>query len=236
MLRLITDFDGPIIDVSERYYMVYQFCLEKVRHKERAIRKLSKQEFWALKRSRIPEREIGIASGLDEQQAREFAQLRRETVHTPPYFPYDRLATGAVEALEKVQQAGVDLVVLTMRRILALDYAFKRFDLDRFFPEDRCYCLSNDYLKKRDIDDKPVLMAEAIAKLPPATDTWMVGDAEADIVAAKTHGIKSIGVLCGIRDRTSLEAYNPDAIVADLSEAVDLVLSKRLGSADLVAS
>jgi len=29
MLRLITDFDGPIMDVSERYYQVYQYCLQQ---------------------------------------------------------------------------------------------------------------------------------------------------------------------------------------------------------------
>ncbi|GEM_PF-179049 len=226
MLRLITDFDGPIIDVSERYYQVYQFCLEKIRREDRPVRQLSKAEFWQMKRSRIPEKQIAIVSGLDEQQAQEFAQLRRQTVHLPAYFPYDGLAPGAVEALEKVQQAGVDLAVLTMRRIVELDYAFNRFDLGRFFPENRCYRLSNDYVKTRDIDDKPLLMGGALAKLPPASDTWMVGDTEADIVAAKTHGIKVIGVLCGIRDRASLEAYNPDAIVPDLSEAVDLVLNQ----------
>lgn len=190
------------------------------------MRQLSKAEFWQLKRSRVPEKQIGIISGLDEQQAQEFAQLRRQTVHTQPYFPYDGVAPGAVDALEKVQQAGVDLAVLTMRRMMELDYAFNRFDLGRFFPQNRCYQLSNDYVKTRDIDDKPLLMARALAELPPASDTWMVGDTEADIVAAKTHGIKVIGVLCGIRDRASLEAYNPDAIVADLSEAVDLVLSR----------
>ena len=226
MLRLITDFDGPIIDVSERYYRVYQFCLEKIRRQDQPVRELSKEEFWQLKRSLVPERQIGIISGLDEKQGQEFAQLRKQTVHTLPYFPYDTLAPGAVEALEKVQLAGVDLAVLTMRRVKELDYAIDRFELTRFFPTNRCYRLSNDYIKTRDIDEKPLLMATALAELPSASDTWMVGDTEADIVAAKTHGIKVIAVLCGIRDRASLEYYDPDIIVNDLSEAVDLVLDR----------
>jgi hypothetical protein len=33
-----------------------------------------------------------------------------------------------------------------------------------------------------------------------------------------------MAVLCGIRDRTQLEQYQPDLIVEDLSAAVDLVL------------
>lgn len=228
MLRLITDFDGPIIDVSERYYRVYQFCLEQSSHPDQTVKQLSKAEFWQLKRSRVPEKQIGILSGLDEAQAKTFAQLRRQTVHTKPYFQYDTLAPGALAALEKVQAAGIDLAVMTMRRIRELEYAFERHDLVRFFPKNRCYCLSNDYTKTRDIDDKPLLMERALVELPAAFDTWMVGDTEADIITAKKHGVKAIAVLSGIRDRDRLRLYQPDFIVKDLSEAVNLVLSSSL--------
>ncbi|GAB1542466.1 hypothetical protein NUACC21_51400 [Scytonema sp. NUACC21] len=228
MLRLITDFDGPIIDVSERYYRVYQYCLEKTLHSSQQVRQLSKAEFWQLKRARVPEKQIGIISGLDETQAQEFAQLRKRTVHSDPYFQYDTLAPGAVDALLKVQKAGVDLVVMTMRRVRELNYAFNQHDLRRFFPENRCYCLSNDYVKTRDTDDKPLLMARAIEELPKATNTWMVGDTEADIISAKKHGIKVIAVECGIRDRTQLELHQPDVIVSNFSSAVDLVLEQEL--------
>ncbi|OYD95079.1 haloacid dehalogenase [Nostoc sp. 'Peltigera membranacea cyanobiont' 213] len=227
MLRLITDFDGPIIDVSERYYRVYQFCLEKTRRPNQAVQELPKAEFWQLKRSRVPEKQIALNSGLDEAQAQEFAQLRRQTVHTEAYFNYDTLAPGAVDALLKIQEAGIDLAVMTMRRVRELDYAFKKYDLGRFFPENRCYCLSNDYVKTRDIEDKPLLMARALKELPPATDTWMVGDTEADITAAKNYDVKVMAVECGIRDRTQLELYHPDLIVKDFSAAVDLVLKPK---------
>jgi len=225
MLRLITDFDGPIIDVSERYYQVYLFCLKETRRQNQSVKTLSKAEFWALKRSRVPEWKIGLLSGLDEAQAKAFAQLRRQTVHTHPYFDYDQLAPGAVEALEKVQTAGLDLAVMTMRRVRELDYAFRRHDLARFFPEERCYCLTNDYVKTKDIEDKPLLMERAIQELPPAAAIWMIGDTEADIVAAKRHGVTAIAVLCGIRDRAQLELYEPEYIVEDFSQAVDLVLA-----------
>jgi phosphoglycolate phosphatase-like HAD superfamily hydrolase len=224
MLRLITDFDGPIIDVSERYYRVYQFCLKKTRRPDQMVQELPKAEFWQLKRARVPEKQIAFNSGLDEAQAQEFDQLRRETVHTQPYFEYDILAPGAVDALLKIQQAGIDLAVMTMRRVRELDYAFQKHDLGRFFPENRCYCLSNDYVKTRDIEDKPLLMARALKELPSVADTWMVGDTEADITAAKTHGVKVMAVESGIRDRTQLELYHPDLIVKDLSAAVDLIL------------
>ncbi|MBW4664268.1 MAG: HAD family hydrolase [Chroococcus sp. CMT-3BRIN-NPC107] len=228
MLRLITDFDGPIIDVSERYYQVYKYCLATSKAPGQSVKQLDKAQFWQLKRSRVPETQIGIMCGLDETQAKTFSHLRRQTVHTPSYFSYDTLAPGAVDALEKVQAAGIDLVVMTMRRVKELDYAFNRYDLGRFFPKNRCYCLTNDYVKTRDIDDKPLLMERSLVELPAAEDTWMVGDTEADIMAAKNHNVKAIAVLCGIRDREQLQLYNPDLIVETLSEAVDILIAKSL--------
>ncbi len=227
MLRLITDFDGPIMDVSDRYYRVYQQCLAETQRLDQPVRELPKAEFWDMKRARVPETEIAILSGLDAAQARDFAQKRRQTVHTLPYMIYDRPVPGALETLEKVQRAGVDLVVMTMRRVRELDEAFNRCNLGQFFPENRCYCLPNDYVKTGDVKDKPLLMARALAELPPPSDVWMVGDTEADIIAAKTHGVKVIGVLCGIRDRTQLEMHQPDLIANNLSEAVEIILGRQ---------
>lgn len=221
MLRLITDFDGPIMDVSERYYRVYQFCLAETRRTEQPVQELPKAEFWKLKRARVPERQIGMLSGLDEAQAQSFAKLRKQTVHTLPYLKYDKPIPGAIAALEVVQQAGIDLAIMTMRRTKELEDAFSRYDLERFFPKDRCYCLSDDYVKVADVEDKPPLMERALAELPPATDIWMVGDTEADIIAAKTHGIKVISVLSGIRDRDRLAEHQPDLILNNLTEAVE---------------
>jgi len=135
------------------------------------------------------------------------------------------LIPTALQALSKVQAAGVDLAVMTMRRVRELDYAFNRHNLGEFFPENRRYCLSNDYVKTRDVEDKPLLMAKALAELPPAADTWMVGDTEADIAAAKKHDIKIIAVESGIRDRTQLASYQPDMILPDLKTVVDYIFN-----------
>jgi phosphoglycolate phosphatase-like HAD superfamily hydrolase len=225
MLRLITDFDGPIMDVSERYYRVYQFCLEKTRQPNQSVTQLPKAEFWQLKRLRVPEKQIALNSGLDEAQAQEFTLLRRQTVHTQPYFEYDSLIPGAVETLHQIQHLGIDLAVMTMRRVRELDYALQKYNLGQFFPANRRYCLSNDYVKTRDTEDKPLLMARAIKELPPITNTWMVGDTEADIVAAQKHGLHVVAVESGIRDRTQLALYHPNYIVQDLSAALDLILN-----------
>ena len=225
MLRIITDFDGPIVDVSNRYYRVYLDCLKQTKLPAHQIRQLSKAEFWQLKRARVPEVKIGLISGLNEEQAIKFAQRRKAIVHSLPYLVHDRVIPGVVETLEKLQKLGIDLVVMTMRREKELAAAFEKYNLARFFQSERRYCLPNDYDKKTDTEDKQALMKKALAELPPAADTWMIGDTEADIVAAKTHGVKVIGILSGIRDFERLEYYQPNFIVNNFSEAVNLAIA-----------
>lgn len=222
MLRLITDCDGPIMDVSERYYRVYGYCLDQIKTPEQSIHRLSKADFWQRKRAKVPETQIGLDSGLSPTQSEQFARLRKQTVHTMPYLSYDLPLPGAVPVLQAILDRGIDLVIMTMRRVRELDEALERNQLTHFFPGDRRYCLGNDYVKTGDTNDKPLLMERAMAELPPADSTWMVGDTEADILAAQRVGIPAIAVLSGIRDQEQLERYQPDYIVENLAAAVDL--------------
>ncbi len=226
MLRIITDFDGPIMDVSERYYQVYLLCLEQTKKPGQEIQILSKAEFWAFKRSKTPEVDIGKQSGLTPDQSIQFSQLRKELVHQLVYLKYDQIIPTAIEALTQIQQHGIDLVVMTMRRDRELDYAFTQAPLTPFFPNNRRYNLRNDYVKTKDELDKPLLMSRAKHDLPMADRTWMIGDTEADIAAAKSQNIPVIGVLSGIRDQSTLEKFQPDLIVANLQEAVTVILSQ----------
>lgn len=235
-MRIITDFDGPIMDLSDRYYHVYQLCLAQFQipvgvasaQPNREIRALTKAEFWNLKRAQTPEQEIAILSGVEPDRADAFKQWRDRHAHQLEYLHHDRIVPGAIEALDQIQTAQIDLLVMTLRRTQELNAAFEQYDIARFFPASRRYCLANDYAKQGDIRDKTQLMAGAIAELPADRDTWMIGDTEADIIAAKTHNIPVIGVLSGIRDRDRLERYQPDRIVPNLSAAVQLLLGRSL--------
>ncbi len=223
--RIFTDFDGPIMDVSERYYQVYLYCVSHIRLTDQTINVLDKEQFWQLKRSQVAERDIAHLSGFtEESQAVRFAHLRRATVHTNPYFDYDCLIDSAIAALEKVQQAGIDLAVMTMRRRRELEPVFDKYDLWRFFPSDRIFCLDDNYVKTNDVQDKQKLMQQAQAVLPPASQQWMVGDTEADINAAKSYQIPAIAVLSGIRNQEQLEKYQPQQILPDLLTAITTIL------------
>jgi phosphoglycolate phosphatase-like HAD superfamily hydrolase len=220
-MRIITDFDGPIMDLSDRYYHVYQLCLAQVREPDQSIRILTKDQFWAYKRAKVSEQQVGIESGLTAAQAELFKRIRDRTAHQIQYLSIDRVVPGSIAALERIQVSGIELIVMTLRRTCELNAAFEQYDLAKFFSPDRRYCLADDYLKQGDIKDKTQLMAQALSELKPEPTTWMIGDTETDIIAAQTHGIKVIGVLSGIRDIDRLEQYQPDRIVSDLAAAVD---------------
>ena len=222
-MRIITDFDGPIMDLADRYYHVYQLCLAQVREPNQSIKILTKAEFWTYKRAKVSEQQVGIRSGLTAEQAEIFKQIRDRTAHQLEYLPLDRVIPGAIPALEQIQASGTELIVMTLRRTCELKVAFEQYGLDQFFPLDRRYCLADDYQKQGDIKDKTQLMAQALSELKPEPDTWMIGDTETDIIAAQTHGIRAIGVLSGIRNLDRLKQYQPDRIVADLAAAVEFI-------------
>jgi phosphoglycolate phosphatase-like HAD superfamily hydrolase len=223
-MRIITDFDGPIMDLSDRYYHVYQLCLERVKQPHQSIRILTKDEFWAYKRARVPEQQVGIESGLTATQAEIFKQMRDRHAHQLQYLSLDRVVPEAISALEQIQSSGIELLVMTLRRTCELDAAFTQSNLARFFPPHCRYCLADDREKQDDIHAKTQLMAQALTELNPEPNTWMIGDTEADIIAAQTYHIKVIGVLSGIRDRDQLVQYQPDSIVSNLAAAVKLIL------------
>lgn len=230
MLRLILDFDGPIMDLSDRYYQVYQICLEKTKLSEQKLNILSKEEFWNLKRDRISETEIGKISGLNHDQCLAFSNLRNNLAHQLNLLAeFDQVIEGVIPTLTILKNIpDLDLVVMTMRKQKELELALKQHNLEHFFSSDRRYFLADDYIKKSDIDDKPLLMKRALQELSLIENTWMIGDKEADIVAAKNHNIKIIAVLSGIRNYQQLHTYEPDFIAENLTEAVKIMLKFEL--------
>ncbi|MGQ9867156.1 MAG: HAD family hydrolase [Pseudanabaenaceae cyanobacterium] len=223
-VRLYTDFDGPLVDVAERYYRVYLECCERVPSDTPKL-PLSKNAFWELKRAQVPEREIAWRSGFQRpEQTAEFVRWRQALVHSAPFLVYDRPWPTAIAALEEAVAAGIDLAIVTMRRHRELLPAVAGYGLGHLFREDRRFCLADDYQKAGDTLDKPQLLRRAVTQLPPCTQAWMVGDTEADILAAKRNNIPSIAVTCGIRNETQLGLHHPEYIVRDLREAIALIL------------
>jgi phosphoglycolate phosphatase-like HAD superfamily hydrolase len=226
-MRIITDFDGTIVDLSQRYYEIYQLCLGIVTQSD-PWKVLTKEEFWAHKRAGMNEIQIGIESKLTLMQAEYYQALRNREVHQLKYLGSDRPIIGAMLTLQRIRKTtDIELVLLTLRRRSELDRTLEQYDMERFFDTHCQYCLADDYVKQGYIEDKTQLLAKALAELGDDEDTWVIGDTEADLVAAETFQLKSIAVLSGIRDRHFLEQYRSNAIVPNFTAGVNMILSGK---------
>lgn len=68
-------------------------------------------------------------------------------------------------------------------------------------------------------------MQRAQANLPTVEKQWMIGDTEADIIAAQSFAVPAIAVLSGIRNQAQLEKYKPQQIFPNLITSVAAILN-----------
>lgn len=222
------DFDGPIIDVSNRYYTTYQLGLDETQAQYQArgitlpIQAMSKQQFWQMKQNRVPDVEIAMRSGLQGEQIDFFLGRVIEIVNQPHLLKQDRMQPGVSWALSMLHSQGFKLVLVTLRCQSQAAQILRNNGLTRLFSGiygtiDRHAAYQNQ------ADLKQQLLSKAIAEqslqaLRPLT-AWMVGDTEADLLAGQALAIPTIALTCGIRSHCYLSQFQPTRIHTDLQAA-----------------
>lgn len=232
---LFCDFDGPIVDVSDRYYATYLQALKDLRlslsHEQEEIHHgtLTKEQFWYLKQHRVPDFEIAIRSGIPEPQVEAFLAIVRDLVNQPSLLHYDCLQSGIRWALELMNSQGVRLVLVTLRRQTQVEEILNTYKLDHLFKAvwgtqdiDAAYVNSAEC--------KTALLAKAWAddcrRFGTPQQSWMVGDTEADIIAGQAQNIGTVALTCGIRSRAYLRQYQPEHICEDLVSVTHSVVGR----------
>ncbi|MGA1603836.1 MAG: HAD family hydrolase [Prochlorothrix sp.] len=241
-MTLFCDFDGPIVDVSDRYYATYRLGLSQTHSHYRylrqpvAIRAMSKTQFWQMKQERVPDTEIALRSGLQGSSIDYFLDQVRHQVNLPGLLQKDRLQPGVMWAISLLREQGFRLVLVTLRCKSQVQDILQHYQLEEafegIFGSDDADAAYLNYA-----DAKTQLLRQAIAHHSfqggTATDRltagsaaldrpmvslpgWMIGDTEADIVAAQTLGIPSIALTCGIRSQSYLTKLQPNAIHGSL--------------------
>ena len=231
-LTVFCDFDGPLVDVSDRYYGTYKAALRHTQLTYRQhghtlpIRLLSKDQFWQMKRQRVSDIHIAQESGLQEEQITFFLGYVQEIVNSTDLLHLDRMQKGVNWSLGLLHSYGARLVLVTLREEQQVHRMLDCYGLKRLFSgiygsDDRHTAYANN------IDVKTALLKEAIAEQGELSDDWlMVGDTEADIVAAQRQHIPAIALTCGIRNEAYLRTYCPDLICDDLLSTAHLLLDQ----------
>lgn len=220
---IFCDFDGPIVDVSDRYYATYKMGLEETKEFYQTegislyIHILTKEQFWYMKQERIADTEIAMRSGLRGDQIEYFLGRVTEIVNEPFLLVKDHIQPGINWALGLLHSQGVKLVLVTLReqkqvKQILINYGLSRLFSDIYGSDNLTDAYENSALAKT------ALLKEAIAKYQD-DNSWMIGDTEADIIAGEKMGINTIALTCGIRSKSYLKRFRPTEIKADLLSA-----------------
>ncbi len=221
-MNLCFDFDGPIIDVSERYYRAYLGSLKGTNSNKNQI--LTKEVFWDLKRNRITDFEISLMSGLGTNDSKSSAEARKELSFRTDLLELDRLFDDILKTFEYLKSKKITFFIVTLRRQKQLLHAINQFKLSKYLDDDHLFCLNDNHKITNDIQEKQILLVSALNKLDlSAQDTWIIGDTETDIHAGRLakYG-KVIGISRGIRSKEQLEILKPDYLVNNLTEVISI--------------
>ncbi len=243
-LTVFCDFDGPIINVSDRYYQTYQLALAEVQATYQAqgvtlpIHLLTKEQFWQMKQNRVPDVEIALRSGLQEAQMALFMEGVTRIVNQPALLHQDTLQPGVRWALALLHAQGARLVLVTLRCQVQAAQVLHGYGLLRLFSE--IYGSQDEGAAYQNLaDHKTQLLRQAIASSRSgdrAYDAaWMIGDTEADILAGQATGIPTIALTCGIRSKSYLQRFTPTRIHSDLLSAAHYLVYSQENWAAVVA-
>ncbi len=203
-MQIYLDLDGPILDVSGRYYAIYTDLLQR-----EGYTPLDYSSYWSLKRLSFQESAI-VAHSCPAGFVEDYLVERLNLIEDPAYLCLDRLHAGVLEQL-KAWARTHELVLVTLRRnyqslISQLEHIGVRPLLtDVLVGAIGCpgWCAKKERIETR---------------LRDTSNALVIGDTEADVLAAHALELPSVAVSCGIRTRRLLTHLAPDVLVKNLSE------------------
>jgi len=204
-IKLFFDLDGPILDVSERYFEVYCECLKKT-----SFIPLSKDNYWNKKRQKISEVEI-LAVAPKTELTNIYTINRKKLIEDPVFLEYDKVWTALLPTYERLFHEIPSVLVTLRNKPEHLHQQLRNLTINSWF----CRVLSNPAIERSEDrwKIKVALIKESglLHDISPR-DCLFVGDTETDILAGKNLGMKTAAIGFGIRTDDILLKYNPDLL------------------------
>lgn len=216
-MTLFWDYDGPILDVSERYWLIHRDIMAEFGRPS-----FKKDEYWAMKRQGMLESDVLEKLGSSDIVT-EYRRRRQGIIEEREYLIHDRLQKGAYEALNRFRERpGNVLATLRWNRenlLWQLDHlgiADMFLDVlstgEEKIPRWRMkYDLMGSYL---DYNGKGHVI---------------ITDTDTDIRSGKELGMFTIGISNGIRGPQVLKEEGPDILLENTHE---LLLDGVIGILD----
>lgn len=127
---------------------------------------------------------------------------------------------GAQDTLTALKESGHSIAVATGKSRRGLDRVLGNLGMQDFFHASRC---ADETLSK----PNPLMLSEILQELDvPVAEAMMVGDTEFDLAMAAELGMRRVGVSYGAHDHERLNRHQPEAIIDNLSELLDVVAAQ----------
>jgi pyrophosphatase PpaX len=138
---------------------------------------------------------------------------------------HDTLVTEFPTVLETVKvlkETGYKVGIVTTKLSDVVMKGLKLTKLDSYFD----VIVALDHVKKAKPDPEPIIKAlEQLSSKPE--EAIMVGDNYHDILAGKNAGTQTAGVAWTIKGRDYLEQFNPDYILEEMVDLLEILEDKR---------
>lgn len=206
---IFLDLDGPILDGKLRHYNCYKDIIEKFGGDALDI-----DEYWNLKRNKLDRYALLELSNFQGKYD-DFFNAWLEKIEEENYLNFDVLKSGIIEYLPKLKEITRNLFLVTMRNNSNnLLKQLEKLEIKDMFTK-IIVCGSNN--------SHPKYNALKELKFKSAI---IIGDTEEDTNTAKLFGIKSVGILNGLRSKKNLEAdfYYEEIWNIDIDELRNSIL------------
>lgn len=127
------------------------------------------------------------------------------------------LFPGVRETLEELKCRGHHITVATGKSRKGLERALNNMGWQDYFHATRCA----DETRSK---PNPLMLSELLSELDyKVEDAMMVGDTEFDLAMAANLGMRRVGVSYGAHEPERLRIHQPEAIIDNFSELLDML-------------
>jgi len=204
-LAVVFDLDGTLLDVEARHHHVYSSAC-----RELGGVPLDRAEYWQLRRQRAGSPDILARSGITGDRYTAFETAFQAQIELPESLGFDVLFPDVIPLLAKVSAVHGCVLVAQRAAPVALQAQLAVLGVTPYFQA----------IETAPSHSEPAFQVKAgLIRKAVHSDMHgvVIGDTEADVMAATALRYQSIAVASGTRDRDILEQQEPDHLVDDLS-------------------
>lgn len=204
---ILFDMDGTLLDTREYIYRTFEYVF-----REYGLAHLSRKDLPALRGMSLEKSYQTLAPGHDVEPLRKahraFQQNNMDLVR-----PFRNTLT----TLTKLKTDGVKMAIVSTRAQTALE-SLKHAGLMDLFDA----VITGD--DTENFKPHPEGIFKALERVgTAAAEAMMVGDTDVDILAGKNAKTMSVGATYGFTPRDILQTLNPDYLIDDIQEVLELV-------------